>query len=140
MKANRARAALYELLSRVASVSEAEGFARGRSSLLSEIEAKVGIQAAAQLARDFGGRRVYIPASPSWRDQIIRSIGIRAAIRLAHLFGGDRVVIPAHPDRSLRREQIMILRRRGISVSTIARSLGCTERYVYRVLSAKRED
>ena len=139
MNAGEPGSALYELLAHVASVSEREGFARGRSSLISEIAQKIGAEAAEHLARDFGGRRVYIPAAP-WRgDQIARSIGMAAAVQLAQLCGGDRVMIPAHPDRALRRAQIIALRTRGVSVSRIARGLGCTERYVYKVLSSKKQ-
>jgi len=130
---------LFQLLARVSRVPTHEGHMLSRTSLIGDITRVIGIQATSHLARDFGGRRVYIPAKVSARDQITRSIGIGAASRLARLYGGDRVMIPAHPDRVLRRAQIIALRMRGLSVSRIARTLGCTERYVYKVLSEKKQ-
>jgi Mor family transcriptional regulator len=130
---------LYRLLARVARQPERGGFTMHHESLLRDIIVAIGAQAAAQLAADFGGRRVYIPATPSSLDQISRSIGLEAAVRLARLCGGERVMIPAHPERALRHAQIVALRRRGASVSQIARSMGCTERYVYKVIAAKKQ-
>jgi Mor family transcriptional regulator len=129
---------LFKLLARVARAPAHDGYMLSRTSLISDITRVIGIQATSHLARDFGGRRVYIPAKVSSRDQIARSIGMGAAARLARLYGGDRVMIPAHPDRALRRAEIIALRLSGLSVSRIARTLGCTERYVYKVLSGKK--
>lgn len=130
---------LFQLLVRAARASAPEGYELSRTSLIGDITRVIGIQATSHLARDFGGRRVYIPAKVSSRDQIARSIGVGAAARLSRLYGGDRVMIPAHPDRALRRAQIIALRKRRLSVSRIARTLGCTERYVYKVLSGKKQ-
>jgi len=139
VSAAHADSRLYQLLARVARASGRAGIELSRNSLIGEITRVVGVEAVTNLARDFGGRRVYIPATVSAKDQISRSIGLAAAIRLARQYGGDRVMIPAHPDRALRRAQIIALRARGLSVSRIARTLGCTERYVYKVFSVKKQ-
>lgn len=138
MRAAGQSSRLFQLLVRVARVPAHDGYILSRESLISDITRVIGMRATSHLARDFGGRRVYIPAKVSSRDQITRSIGLGAAARLARSFGGDRVMIPAHPDRVLRRAQIVALRTAGVSVSRIARTLGCTERYVYKVLSGKK--
>jgi len=130
---------LYRLLARVARAPEREGYQLARISLIGDITRVIGVESAAHLARDFGGRRVYIPAKASATDQIARSIGLAAARSLARLYGGDRVMIPADPDRAIRRARIIALRARGLSVSRIARTLGCTERYVYKVFSGKKQ-
>jgi Mor family transcriptional regulator len=130
---------LYHLLARVARAPKHPSSQLGRISLIDDITRVIGIEPAAHLARDFGGRRVYIPATATAKDQIARSIGLAAAIRLARLYGGDRVMIPADPERAIRRARIIALRARGLSVSRIARTLGCTERYVYKVFSPKKE-
>ncbi len=140
MNVNTAAARLFQTLAKVARVPEREGFRLARMSLIVDIVRLIGIDAVANLTRDFGGRRVYIPSTPSRRDQIARSIGLAAAVRLASRYGGDRVMFPAHPDRALRAAQIIALRMNGVSVSRIARRTGCTERYVYKVLASRRID
>jgi Homeodomain-like domain len=108
-------------------------------SLLSEIAALVGIEAAQRLVDNFAGRRVYVARAPAPGDHLARAVGMSAALRLAAVFGGERIPIPADPDRAQRRERILMLRRRRLSVSTIARALHVTERYVYKVLADARE-
>jgi Mor family transcriptional regulator len=131
-------AKLYGLLVQVAREPARGGEELHHESLLGDLALAIGAGAAARLARAYGGRRVYIPATPSARDQISRSIGLEAAVRLARLYGGLRVMIPADPERALRRARIVALRRKGRSVSAIARATGVSERYVYKVLAASR--
>jgi Mor family transcriptional regulator len=129
---------LYGLLVQVAREPARGGAELHHDSLLGDLALAIGLGAAARLAHAFGGRRVYIPATPSARDQISRSIGLEAAVRLARLYGGERVMIPADPERALRRARIVAMRRRGWSVSAIARETGVSERYVYKVLAARK--
>jgi Mor family transcriptional regulator len=131
-------AKLYGLLVQVAREPARGGAELHHDSLLGDLALAIGAGAAARLARAYGGRRVYIPATPSARDQISRSIGLEAAVRLARLYGGSRVMIPADPERALRRARIVAMRRNGWSVSAIARAAGVSERYVYKVLAASR--
>jgi Mor family transcriptional regulator len=109
-------------------------------SLLGDMALAIGAAAAARLARAFGGRRLYIPATPSARDQISTLIGLEAAVRLAKKYGGSRVMVPADPERALRRARIVAMRRQGWSASEIARTTGVSERYVYKVLAARKNN
>ena len=129
---------LYDLLVQVAREPARGGADLRPDSLLGDLTLAIGIGAAARLAHACGGRRVYIPATPSARDQMSRSIGLEAAVRLARLYGGERVMIPADPERALRRARIVAMRRHGWSISAIARETGVSERYVYKVLAARK--
>jgi Mor family transcriptional regulator len=109
-----------------------------RTSLYAQVVRVIGNPAADKLITHFGGRRLYIPMVPARGKQIPRSIGMRAAIAMARAFGRERILIPATCDQERRRARIFAMRANGISVSRIARELGCTERYVYKVLALKR--
>jgi Mor family transcriptional regulator len=109
-----------------------------RSSRLQAITDVVGAEAAAKLVSDFGGRRIYVPQVPARGDLLARSIGLAAETRLSRVYAGDRLDIPARPEPASRRARIFVLRRGGDSISTIARRLRCTERYVYKVLASLR--
>ena len=105
------------------------------TSLLGEITSLIGENAARGLVASFGGRRVYVPRSPAIGDRMVRTIGLAAALKLADAFGAERLFIPLDARRPGRRAQIRELRARGDSVSSIARSLHVTERYIYKVLA-----
>jgi len=107
-----------------------------RGSLYGQVAQLIGWAAADKLIEHFGGRRLYIPRTPSRRNQLRRSIGARLALAMAREFGSERIMIPATCDRARRRARIFAMRANGISVSRIARELRCTERYVYKVLAA----
>ncbi|HYB91409.1 MAG TPA: hypothetical protein VEC38_10220 [Candidatus Binataceae bacterium] len=110
-----------------------------RFSMLGELAILVGEGAAEKLVRKFGGRRVYIPRAPVEGEVLVRLVGITAALKLARIFGGERVMLPADPDRRLRRDRIVALRGRQLSVAEIARTMRVTERYVYKVLADARQ-
>ncbi len=109
-----------------------------RSSLYDQLENSIGDGAADKLIADFGGRRLYIPMAPMPGDLVSRSIGLAAATAMARIFGGDRLLIPVTSDHARRRVRIIALRAEQVSISRIAHQLGCTERYVYKVLAEKR--
>jgi Mor family transcriptional regulator len=117
---------------------ERDAAGQHHESRLADLALAIGAGGAARLAQAFGGRRVYVPVTPSARDRISRVIGLGAAVRLAQKFGGERVMIPADPERAVRQARIVAMRRRGWSVSEIAGALGVSERYVYKVLAAHR--
>lgn len=129
---------LWNLLVQVAREPARGGPELRPGSLLGDVTLVIGTAAAARLARAFGGRRLYVPATPSADDRISRLIGLDAAVRLARKFGGERVLIPADPERAVRRARIVAMRRRGWSASEIARTTGVSERYVFKVLAAHR--
>jgi Mor family transcriptional regulator len=86
----------------------------------------------------FGGSRVYIARNPRVADAVTRVIGAEAAGRLGAIFGGERIWFPNDAGNMTRR-QIALMRRRGSSVSRIARQMRLSERYVYKVLAELRE-
>jgi hypothetical protein len=99
----------------------------------------IGAGATARLISTFGGGRVYIAKNPGPADPLARVIGGEAAGRLGAIFGGERIWFPNHSGHVTRR-RICLLRRRGSSISRIARELQLSERYVYKVLAQFRND
>jgi len=109
-----------------------------RTSLYAQIGHSIGGDATQKLIADFGGRRLYIPATPAPGNLVTRSIGLRAALAMARVFGGDRLLIPATSDQERRTARIVAMRAGHLSISRIAHELRCTERYVYKVLASHR--
>jgi Mor family transcriptional regulator len=103
---------------------------------------KVGAETLQQLAAKFGGTRLYIPHSLTSRSDLCAVVGLDAAQQVVAIFAGERIYIPIDWELSLRkrgwREQVIILRAKKLSVSRIARTLGCSERHVYKVISKNR--
>ncbi len=116
----------------------APGAEANAASVLDEITRLVGPEIAATLVEEFGGRRLYIPMEVARGDVLTRAIGVTRARKLSRIFGGDRIDVPADFNHARRRTRIVILRRRGLSIPAIARTLRCTERYVYKVLAKRR--
>jgi hypothetical protein len=98
----------------------------------------IGAGATARLISTFGGGRVYIAKNPGPCDAVARVIGDEAAGRLGAIFGGERIWFPNDAGH-LTRRRISLLRRRGSSISRIARELRLSERYVYKVLAELRD-
>jgi Mor family transcriptional regulator len=105
------------------------------ASVLDAITRLLGPAAVAALVEQFGGRRIYIPFAAARGDLLNRAIRLGQARKLAKVFGGDRIYVPADLGHARRRTRIAIMRERGLSVTAIARTLRCTERYVYKVLA-----
>ncbi len=99
----------------------------------------IGAGPATRLFAAFGGHRLYIPQRPAPGDPIAALVGHPAALQLGAIFGGERVWLPNGAGRESRR-RIAALRGRGAAIPAIARELGCSERYVYKVLRQLRED
>ncbi len=108
------------------------------TTLYDQIGHSIGGDAADKLIADLGGRRLYIPITPTSGSTIARSIGLLAALAMARAFGGDRLLIPVTSDHLRRRARIVAMRAERVSISHIARELRCTERYVYKVLALNR--
>lgn len=109
------------------------------ASVVDNIAKVVGAGAALRLCAQFGGSRIYIAENPAPGNPIASTIGYSKAARLSTFFGGERVSIPSETAQ-VNRTRIARLRRRGFSVSGIARTLGCSERYVYKVLAQFRDE
>jgi hypothetical protein len=98
----------------------------------------IGAGATARLISIFGGVRVYIAKNPAPSDPLVQVIGSEAAAMLASIFGGERVWFPNDAGHETRM-RIARMRRRGSSISRIARELRVSERYVYKVLAQLRD-
>jgi hypothetical protein len=107
----------------------------GRPSMLEELIEMIGEEAVVKLVTAYGGTRLYVPHDPAADDPLASSIGLPAALRLAQTYGGDRVDVP---NPTPRRVRILQLRKIGLSVDAIARSLRCTRRRVFQVLAEAR--
>lgn len=109
------------------------------ASVIDNIARLIGAGKASLLIAEFGGGRLYIPQKPSPEDPLAQTIGYTAALRLASVFGGERVWLPNDAGRATR-VRIAVLRAQGLSVSRVARRVGCSERYVYKVLAILRDE
>jgi hypothetical protein len=128
---------------REAGPARAEGRPRRRldpdAPAVDNIARVIGAGATARLISTFGGGRVYIAKNPGPGDAVARVIGGEAAERLGAIFGGERIWFP-NASGHLTRRRIASLRRRGSSISRIARELKLSERYVYKVLALLRDE
>lgn len=108
---------------------------------IDRIAAVIGREATIALMVKFGGTRLYIPRRPREIEptsSIVFAIGWDLAQKLGDAFGGESIVVPLHKSRAARRRdraEIIRLHREGITVASIARQVGCSERHVYNVLS-----
>lgn len=103
---------------------------------MDEIVAALGARQAQALVEEFGGMRVYIPVVARPADRISEAVGLDAATALSRRFGGEKVDIP---NPSARRKRIIALHAAGVADQEIARQLGCTQRWVQKVLHEHRE-
>jgi transposase-like protein len=106
------------------------GGAHGGRSLLAKFAEEIGEELALQISACFGGRQLYIPHKPSPGSDLVQAIGEPAALKLAKRFGGVFYAIPNAPGK---RARILALLEEGKTVSRVAETVGCTERYVYKV-------
>jgi hypothetical protein len=104
------------------------------STVLDEIAEAIGVSATIALARNFGGRRIYVPRELGGAHPIVSAIGADAARLLADHFHGTELQLPIR----LRREAIiraLDARDPRPSNAEIANLAGVTERTVYNVLA-----
>ena len=96
----------------------------------------LGLEAAEKLVAAYGGVRIYVPVRTAAEGAFATLIGHAAAEALSRHYGGERLDVPLvkRAPRVLRGE-ICRLRRDGMHVTAIARALGCTRRYVLRILA-----
>lgn len=95
----------------------------------------IGASALLALAREYGGRRLYVPKRVDGGHDIARALGVDAARRLAAHYGGETIDVPllAGFETALRHAAI----RAAWSTSSareIAERFGTTERHVYRIV------
>ncbi len=102
--------------------------------LLREVALAAGLQTAHDLARTYGGTRLYIPARVTENHRLAKTLGLGPARLLVKTLGGAEHLIPLGPFASGPRCARVIdeMTKKGEPAATIARTIGCTERSVYR--------
>lgn len=108
------------------------------STVFEEVAAVIGAAATHKLCEMFGGTRLYVPAAIGRMHPICEVIGPAAAAKLSEYYHNTMIELPkAH----LRRRRVLELADRGgLSVREIALACDYTERQVYNILAASRED
>jgi len=100
----------------------------------------LGRDAAEKLVAAYGGIRIYVPVRAAPEGAFATLIGYPAAEALSRYYGGERFDVPiAKRAPRVLRGEICRLRRDGMHVTAIARALGCTRRYVFRILAGTSE-
>lgn len=95
--------------------------------------ARVGDEAIARrISEAHGGRMLSVPSSAEGRA--IEDLALHLAPRLVELAGGTRIYVPCLP-RGGRHGQIRAMAAEGLSRAEISRRLGCSDRWVRKVLS-----
>lgn len=108
------------------------------SEMMAELAQVIGAEAAHMLALRFGGTRLYVPYSIGEHHPISVAIGASAANALAMYAGGSALDIPK---QAARREKVRALARgRTLTIAQIAVETSYTERHIYRLLRADRDD
>ena len=97
--------------------------------VLQQIAEIAGPEAAVRVARELGGRRIYVAPRPGPRNPLTRLLGKPIATAIAHALGsGDLEVPSARP--LLNWYAARHLRRAGWTTRMIAKSLNLTERRI----------
>ncbi|WP_374499119.1 Mor transcription activator family protein [Zoogloea sp.] len=97
---------------------------------LAELARVSSVAAALALAREYGGRRIYIPEVMTETHPLAELIGYDAATALSHHYPGDRPEIPMLRDwrAKVKANAIASARRAGRTQAELAREYGMTER------------
>ncbi|MFD2678028.1 Mor transcription activator family protein [Camelimonas lactis] len=94
----------------------------------------LGVDAARALVAAFGGTEVYVPATLR-DDHPLTVIGHDLAVALCRNFGGEVVAVPKEMLTAAARHRLAgELAKEGMRTAEIARTLGLTERHIYKLL------
>ena len=107
--------------------------------ILREVAEIAGEEAALRLARVRGGRRMYVPATPT--AGLTAEIGAEAAGALARLYGNENITVPLGPTGSLSqvRRAIGEALQGGASAAEAAEAAGVTQRTIYNHRRRRKE-
>lgn len=109
----------------------------GDEALADLVEA-IGDELAMKLAGHFGGTRQYVPRKIGDHHPLAVALGVEGAARLAAWAGGGSIDIPK---QAARRHKVRTLLSRGaLTIAQIAVQTSYTERHVYRLKKAERDD
>lgn len=108
------------------------------NTTLDDLSGEIGFSATIQLATWYGGRNLYVPATPDEDSMIVRLIGMPAAKRLALSWGGTPVAVPTmwQYEEAQRNRTIGNLLIDGKGTKDIATIMGMTERRVQQIRRA----
>lgn len=106
--------------------------------LLDELAEMLGGEGLRALSAERGGRRAMIPRKVPPGHWLELAVGREAAEAMAFRYGGCRLYIPRNPSAAGRAARILDLHRQGLSVAAIAAREGVSDRWVWRVISARR--
>ncbi len=106
--------------------------------LQDDIAAVIGARNLTRLCEAFGGTKIYVPRLIAASHPISHTIGHKDASVFADNFHGIVIDLPkAH----VRRQRVLELARSGtMTVAEAARACDYTERRVYQLLAADRQD
>ena len=94
----------------------------------------IGVEGALLMVEELGGLEYYIPLSIPEAHPLTELLGATRASKLAISHGGMRLAIPRDVYAHLKKGRIMSLWEQGHRQREIARAVGCTQRYVRRVV------
>lgn len=106
-----------------------------KNTLLEDIAAEIGYTATSTLCGWFGGRYVFVPATPSPEHKIARVIGPSAFRRLSAAFGGVTLFIPKdQAQRRARRNRIIFdMIVRGSNANNISTRIQISKMQVHNI-------
>ncbi|MBI0530071.1 hypothetical protein [Sphingomonas sp. TX0522] len=106
--------------------------------LQDDIAAVIGARNFVRLCEALGGAKIYVPRLIGPTHAISHAIGAKEAMVFAEHFHGMWIDLPkAH----LRRQRVLELARSGtMTIADAARACDYTERRVYQLLAAEKQD
>lgn len=106
-----------------------------------EIKQHIGEEAGAKLAAQYGGTRLYIPATLQPEHPICQLLGQESAQLLANEFGGLTLEIPRNVALYIAQRNAMILHERAIGTTQrqLAIKYHLTERTIRNILNSTSE-
>lgn len=102
-------------------------------ALLAEIARITDQGTALALAREFGGRDIYVPRKPRADQKLTLAVGLAAATAISARFGGCTHKIPS-AKAFLNWREVHRLRDEGKSTAEISAEVGLGQRYIQRLL------
>lgn len=98
---------------------------------LDSIAKIIGVENAAKLSKDFGGRRLHIPGTPGEHSPITVSIGLDLAEKISQIYGQMSFDVPLN--FALRKQIAYLLENTDLTAPKIAEKLRCHRRTVFLV-------
>jgi hypothetical protein len=110
--------------------------------LVRQIAERCGRSAAFALLREFNGRRIQVPVTPNESCIIAQRLTPEQFVALVRAYPGQEINVPRayHAILGLRNDTIRAARQDGKSVAEIAVMWGLTERQVWKILGASKDD